>query len=87
MKIVKSRFKPTMKRIPKIMKQVHVYENSEKFMKMMGGQKMFGSVMKVSHKPESQVEKNMKKQESSKKPRITGGATENWYLKKMKFYK
>ena len=28
-------------------------ENSEKYMKMMGGQKMFGSVMKVSHKPET----------------------------------
>jgi hypothetical protein len=31
MKIVKSRFKATIKRIPKIIKQVHVYENSEKF--------------------------------------------------------
>ena len=38
---------------------------------------MFGSVMKVSHKPESQVEKNLKKQESSKKPRITAGPAEN----------
>ena len=33
--------------------------------------------MKISHKPESQVEINRKKQESSKKPRITGGAAEN----------
>ena len=46
-------------------------DNSDKLIKMMGGQKMFGSVMKVSHKPETIVEKNMKKQESSKKPRIT----------------
>ena len=31
MKIVRSRFKATMNRIAKIMKQVHVYENSAKF--------------------------------------------------------
>ena len=35
-------------------------ETSDKLMKMMGGQKMFGSVMKVSHKQDTQVEKNMK---------------------------
>lgn len=28
-------------------------ENSEKYLKLIGGQKMFGSVMKLSHKQEN----------------------------------
>jgi hypothetical protein len=32
-------------------------EKSDSYLKLIGGQKMFGSVMKVSHKPETISEK------------------------------
>jgi hypothetical protein len=42
-------------------------EASEKYLKLIGGQKMFGSVMKVSHKPDIMGDRIAKNHQAGKK--------------------